>query len=1139
MTPERWKHIQDLFQRALDVADAERTAFLDEACGTDADLRRDVARMLSPTQMSGTVDAAPIPPLDRTLLENYGTDGRVDIGTERNPLLDVTDREDQRPTPPPPLEPGAVVDGKYRIDSVAGRGGMGVVYRAEQLSLKRTVALKVLFGDDRGDPSMVRRFKREAQTVAALKHPNIVAIHDFGFADGVGLYFAMEHLSGRSLRSDLAPRRGLPIPMALDVMRQTLAGVQAAHDAGFVHRDLKPDNIFLETTTGGFTVKVLDFGIATGSFDAAPAEPITQRGAIIGTPAYLSPEQCAGDPVDKRADIYALGCLLYEMLAGRPPFMADTMASMIFKHVAESPEPLASHRPDVPVHVEDAVLRALAKRPGDRFDSAARFALALDDAAGRTSALGHGAPPTLVDHRQPSGPLDVPVSGRATNLPAAATSFIGRDDELARLGAALDQTRLLTLAGPGGIGKTRLALELAKRARDRFEGGVWLADLTALRDASLVDRTIADAFGIRPNPGAATRSLVHDFVGERALLVVLDNCEHLVDGCADSVDALLKACPKARVLATSREPLGVDGETLWRVPPMATAKADGREFGESERLFLARAALARPEILTEPPDPERVVDVCRKLEGIPLAIELAAARMRVLGIEQILAKLDQRFDLLAGGGRTRAPRQQALRTAIDWSFELLSPSERALFRRLSVFAGGWTLDAAVDVCGFGEFDANILDLTVGLIDKSLVLMEDRNGQARYRMLETIREYAAEKLDDAGERDRALWRHTQWFKSFALRANPEINGTQQALWFGRLDAELDNLRAVLGRSIEAGSDDALTLCDAIRFYWYVRGHLTEGRRWFDAALAVGRSAAPLLRASALYGAAGLALGQSDNEQAEKYLDECLALYRALDDDHGVAHTLLRWAFLMQERLEYDRSVALCQDAIDVSERRGDSRTAAVALYYTGRAEIARGRLDAAEQWFHQSMAIQRREDHQRGVAILLHSFGELAYLRGALDEAERTLDECIAIAAEIGDERILADSRHMLGCVATARGDVVRALDLQRKAIGVYQSTGDSQGVAYGIEGVADAALAADDAETALMLFEAAERIRAVTHTQISPSERALTDASVERALKALDRASVERARLRGQSLTEDQAARAALDWVPPLGPRNR
>jgi predicted ATPase/DNA-binding SARP family transcriptional activator len=526
----------------------------------------------------------------------------------------------------------------------------------------------------------------------------------------------------------------------------------------------------------------------------------------------------------------------------------------------------------------------------------------------------------------------VPPDAGKHNLPAPRTSFVGREQETVEVKRTLAMTRLLTLTGAGGSGKTRLALEVARELVGVYPDGVWLVELAPLAEPELVTQAVAEAVGVPERPGEPLADTLVATLVEQELLLILDNCEHLVDAAARLVDTLLDSCPRLRVLATSREPLSLGGEVLRRVPPPLSlpdnggertnwdAATDGVMRYEAVRLFVDRARLRLPDFGLSQDNAGAVARVCRRLEGIPLAIELATARMGTLAVEQVAQRLEVSLDVLKGASRTATPRHQTLRATLDWSHDLLSEAEQALFRRLSVFAGGWTLEAAEAVCPSDGIErGEVLDLLGGLVEKSLVVAEAgaADGAVRYRMLVPIRQYALSKLAENGEADEMQGRRAALFLKLAEAAEQELTGHRQRLWVERLKEEHDNLREALSWALEREEADVgLRLCGALWRFWHTRGYLSEGTRWLERALSVGRGPMPA-RMKALEGMGWLAQRRGDTRGAEAAYEEMLALSRELDDKGNAATALNSLGTLAVAKGENERARALLEENLGFS------------------------------------------------------------------------------------------------------------------------------------------------------------------------------------------------------------------------------
>jgi predicted ATPase/DNA-binding SARP family transcriptional activator/Tfp pilus assembly protein PilF len=628
-----------------------------------------------------------------------------------------------------------------------------------------------------------------------------------------------------------------------------------------------------------------------------------------------------------------------------------------------------------------------------------------------------------------------PPPSSAHNLPRHLTTFIGREQEIADVARVLSGARLLTLTGAAGCGKTRLALRVAADLVAAYPDGVWFVDLTPVADPALVARSVASVLGVREAPGQALVESLTAALRQRQLLLVLDNCEHLAEACGDLAAALLVACPGVRLLATSRQALKVPGELLWGVPPLALPNGGASLSPEALlaydaiRLFVERAVAVQPAFRLGARNAAAVVEICRRLDGLPLAIELAAARMKVLTPQQIAARLDDRFRLLAGAGRTATTRHRTLEAALAWSHDLLSQQERCLLRRLSVFSGGWTLEAAEAVCaGEGIATGEVLDLLAELVDKSLVLVETQGGEARYRMLETVREYGQARLREAGETARVRARHLRWFVERAERIEPLLWGAEQAAWFDRLEREHDNLRAALEWSLDRDPPAGLRLAGAVWRFWKMRDHFAEGRRWAERVLAVApdRTAA---RARLLGGAGYLAADQGDLTGARAFHEEGLAIFREVGDQRGAARALTDLGITAARGGDLAGARAFHEESLALYRALGDRRGTAYALNNLGLALADEEDCPAARAAFEESLSLFRDVGDPRGIAISLTNLGSVVYRQGDAASARRCLEESLSIKQELGEKRGLAVLLEEFAGLAASRGEAERAARL--------------------------------------------------------------------------------------------------------------
>jgi predicted ATPase/DNA-binding CsgD family transcriptional regulator/Tfp pilus assembly protein PilF len=653
------------------------------------------------------------------------------------------------------------------------------------------------------------------------------------------------------------------------------------------------------------------------------------------------------------------------------------------------------------------------------------------------------------------------------NIPAEPNSFVGRDRDLAELALMLGEVRALTLCGPGGIGKTRLALRLAADIAPGFPGGAWLVDLADTADPGLLAQRIAATLGIREEPGRPLAATLTDALRPRRLLLILDTCEHMVDACAALVHQLLAGCPWLRLVATSREPLRVRGETAWRVPPLELPALSGGEHGPAEladheavRLFAERAAAVRPGFALGQDNIHSVVQLCRTLDGVPLAIELAAARVSALSVEQIAARLDDRFQLLASGDRAAPPRQQTLRAAVDWSYELLTEPEQVLLRRLSVFSG-WNLEMAEQVCADAAIPAaRVLDLLAALIDKSLVTLDaEVHGESRYRLLDTIREYAADRAAAAGEEPGLRLLHRGYLLRVVERVAAQAFLRGDPPWparvamYSRIAAERANFHAALTVCLERGdAAEGLRLCSALRSPWVVHGDVTEGAGWFDRFLELDCEVPAGVRARALMLRAELAFEQQDYAAAARSAQAGLEVSRA-ERTGGEAGAQRVLALVSMRSGRMDEALAGADAATAAARAAADDWEEGLALA-TRAAIIARqGRLNEAQRGFEVALDVLH-DNNGWGVAQTLYGLGALARVRGDHVAAQRHFGDALALYREIGARPEIARCLAGIGGVALSQRDFALARSSLTECLQLSLATGQRLAIARGLEAVA-------------------------------------------------------------------------------------
>jgi non-specific serine/threonine protein kinase len=915
----------------------------------------------------------------------------------------------------------------YRILDLLGRGGMGVVYKAEDTRLRRLVALKFLSETQAHDTMALERLRREARAASALNHPNICAIHDIDEFQGQP-FIVMELLEGKPLSATLD---GKPqeLEEILKIARQAAAALAASHEKLIIHRDIKPSNIMV-TLQGD--VKLLDFGLAkTGkplTPEATTAVTVTATGSIMGTIQYMSPEQALGQTVDHRTDIFSLGVLLYEMATGRLPFSGSTMIETINHIINTEPEAISQLNVNIPPGLERVISRCLEKSAQHRFQSASQL---LED-------LSKPDPDTGRQNRR----------GIRNNLPEQVSRFIGRQAEKAEIRRLMTSSRLLTLAGYGGIGKTRLALEVAAASLNDYADGVWFVELASLSDESLVPQTIAATLGLREERGRSIEATIEGYVKQRRLLLILDNCEHLISMCARTADALLRSSAGLSILATSREVLAINGETVFRVPSLDKAL----------ELFTDRARSVRPDFQLTERNAATLANICTRLEGIPLAVELAASRVKAMSVDQIEARLGDRLTLLTGGSRTALPRQQTLRGAIDWSYNLLSQAEQTLFRRLSVFSGGCTLDAAETVCAVeGVNRGDVLELVSALVDKSLVSTEDRDGQQRYRFMATLQEYAQVRLEESGETHEIRRRFVDFFLDLADEGDRNIFGPLQKTWLDRLTLELDNLRSVLNWALSNDVQRGLRMVASLGQFWNLRGHFVEGRRWLQQSLSNASSTSGKHLAKALMSSGRLAWMQGDYALAQLHCEQALRMFRELGDKVGITGALANLGNVARLKGDPATEIALHTESLAISRECGHKRGIAVSLNNLGIAADVAGDYPRARALHEESLAISIEIGDKRSTAMSFDNLANTLLHQGDFTAALSFQEQSLAIRRELGDKHGISASLNNLGEVVWQLGDHVRAASIFNEALEIRRELGDRTGIAMSLNSLSEMA----------------------------------------------------------------------------------
>ncbi len=748
-----------------------------------------------------------------------------------------------------------------------------------------------------------------------------------------------------------------------------------------------------------------------------------------------------------------------------------------------------------------------------------------------------------------------------SNLPPQLTSFVGREGELAELQALARAHRLVTVIGTGGTGKTRLMIRAATQMLAERPDGIWMVEFAPISDPELVTLAIARGLGIRDDPGRPLIETLTDFLRTKSLLLLLDNCEHLIGAVADAAERILAAAPTVSILASSREALGIAGERVFQVPSLGLpdpphgsdehGQAVERWLGEARaaeavRLFVDRATAALPSFSLTASEMPAVVEICRRLDGIPLAIELAAARVPLLSVDEIAQRLGDRFRLLTGGRRTALPRQQTLQALIDWSWDLLSDEERRLLRRLSVFAGGCTIEAAAAVTRLPDEPMtgddptlDTLEVLGRLVGRSLVVV-DRSAATRYRLLETIRQYARDRLIEAGEGSAVRERHLRHYLGLAIRAEPELQGPGMVTWLAQLDADADNLRAAVNWSLEADSRAAVRLCLALALYWRLRS-LTEGleylRRAADAARSLpdagptGDAEERTLVARVLAAAAGASWMAGSAAIGRPWAEESLRRARELDDPHTLAEALISMAMTTVFVGEADGVVEWTDEALRLADTIG--AWSSIAFVQAGLAQwnVESGDQEAAEARLAAATTAAGRSGNPEAIAFTALSRGRMDGFARRLPEARRAFASAIEGYEQLADEGMVLVARSDLAHALRLNGMAEEAAGIYRRTLHAWQHAGNRGAIANQLESVAFVALERDEPRRAARLLGAAEAIREDAGTPMLSYERFEYNGAVDALRRRPEADALAAAWADGRRLSADAAVAEALEGL--------
>jgi predicted ATPase/DNA-binding CsgD family transcriptional regulator len=918
--------------------------------------------------------------------------------------------------------------GNYRLTSLLGTGGMVSVYLAEHVHLGTQAAIKVLSSSLL--QTKLEHFLTEARIIARLEHPHILRVLDFGVEEDIP-FLVMSYASSGSLRQLHPATTTVPLNTLISYIMQLAEALQYAHNEHVIHRDIKPENMLVGRRN---EILLSDFGLAILSSNATSQKMYPAAGTL----AYMAPEQIQGKPCTA-SDQYALGLVVYEWLCGKRPF-GGSLEEIANGHLSIPPSPLSDQVPTIPSSVEDVVLQALSKDPGERFASVRDFALALEEAYRETFSEQTQRPLTsayAIGYR--SSPL--------LTLPAQLTPLIGREQEITTGSALLrrPEVRLVTLTGTGGVGKTRLALQLATELIDDFSDGVSFVSLASVSDPGLVLSTIAQVLGLKETTDRSWLELLGVFFRYKESLLVLDNFEQVVIA-APLLVTLLQACTLLKILVTSRALLHISGQYHLPVAPLSVPDLKllpdhtflAKQYA-AVALFVQRAQAFQPDFRLTEANARTVAELCVRLDGLPLAIELAAARISLLSPQALLSRLDQRFIVLTSGGQDAPTRQQTLRNTLAWSYDLLDAGERQLLRYLSVFVDGCTLEGVEGLYQeLGEQTLKVFDGLASLLDKSLVRrIELEEGEPRFDMLETIREFGQDALAACGETEAAQQAHALYYVRFAETVDLALQGPQDALWFASCKQEYANLRSAMHWLLKRGAIElALRLGVALwQFFWIQEG-FQEGWRLLEQALACNVGVSVAVRAKAFATAGRLAGYQGNTDRGVSLCREGLALAKQIGDTRGIVRATFHLGEVHYIKGDVVMALELFEESLELARKAGDQFVMACALYGLTQFPIRKGDYAMTRQLTEEALRRFRALGVKHMMCHALFHLAGVLIQQGNLESAQALVEEGLTLSRELGHDRMYM--ANILAEIRLLQGDVTSARQLFEKSLVYFQ-----------------------------------------------------------------------------------------------------
>jgi len=940
------------------------------------------------------------------------------------------------------------VGGRYQLHNEIGSGSVGTVYYGLDLQTQQPVAVKLLRPEIIAhDPNILKRFKREAEILYQLQHPNIVRVLD-AFEEADQHFLVMEYVGNGSLDEVIEVESPLAIERILTISLELADALSRTHYLKIIHRDIKPSNILIAQDG---TPRLTDFGVAYVQNQATNA---TQENALIGTFSYLSPEVLNDEPVDARSDIWALGVTMFEMLTGTLPFTGESVAKILLSIITHPPPELDKLRPDAPISLIDLIYRMLEKDRQARIPSMRMIAAELESVLQGASSIASARLPASSVHM--TGQF-IAASETKHNLPAQTTPFVGRENELIELNMLLEQpeTRLITILGPGGMGKTRLALEAANRQVDNFSDGVFFVPLAPLRSTHGIVPAIADAVGYKiPADDRDPRLHLDDHLQDKILLLLLDNFEHLIDA-SPLIHELLEAAPQIQILTTSRERLNMSGETIFNLAGMDFPETIEEALDSSAvKLFVQRARRVQPDFKLRDEDLPHIVAVCRLVQGMPLGILLAAAWLEMISIEELAREISQSFDFLATEMRDIPERQRSIRAIFLHSWNLLSETERKVFARLSIFRDGFTRQAAQAIS-----NASLRDLT-GLANKSLLT---RAPEGRYEIHDLLRQYAKEQLELSGESEAFRHAHSNFFADFLNEREADLKGRRQLAALDEIEADFENIVLAMDWAVQHRNYDAVyRMVESLYWFGFIRRetkdmllyamevftphgdqqphlaysrllartwpYVSDARSNVEKALTIARSYDDRLGIAICLQTLGWLTYDRDHDfvGAINLYEQSLEYYQQLDNRFAMADVYTNLGLCRTRLEQLSDAILFYRKGLEISREMGDKLRTATALSQLAENALLKGLYTVSELSYQESALLTREMMTVWGIVWTTAQLGVMALLRGDIDRARKFGDECMALVEYLPYMRDKMPALVLMGLICVIDEDYVSA-----------------------------------------------------------------------------------------------------------------